>query len=79
MQDHGSAWFSPHSFTIEPGQGTVLTFERKVLGKMTGIIHEGNVRENKGLLKKEYLFLVQFSHNIHYSPGSRLSASAFLT
>lgn len=64
MQDHGSAGFSPHSFTIESGRGQALTSERKVLGKTIVMLHKWNVRENKGLLKKEYLFLAQFSHNI---------------
>ena len=68
--------------TLSPlswGRGQALTSERNVLGKMRVMLHEGNVSENKGLLKKEYLFLAQFSHNIHHSPGSWLSASVFVT
>lgn len=79
MQDCGSALFSPHSFTTESGQGTDFDVWKESLGKMTVMLHKGNVRENKGLLKKEYLFLAQFSHNIHHSPRSWRSASVFLT
>lgn len=54
--------------TLSPlswGRGQVLAPEKKGLGKMTVMLHKGNVRENKGLLKKEYLFLAQFPHNVH--------------
>lgn len=77
MQDCGSALFSPHSFTTESGQGMGFDIWKESLGKMTVMLHKGN--ENKGLLKKEYLFLAQFSHNIHHSPRSWCSASVFLT
>lgn len=76
VDQHGSL----HALSpLSQGRGQALTPERKGLGKMTVMLHEGNVRENTGLLKKEYLFLAQFSHNIHCSPGFWLSALVFLT